>query len=90
MLQRSDSAAAELERETEAPTCGPRDDYGNSMDANTTTTAAIMPSLGKLKLSGNLADTAAVSLLASLFTGVSAVKHPTRNCSSRSSATATR
>ncbi|XP_047059486.1 uncharacterized protein LOC124666181 [Lolium rigidum] len=57
--KRSDSAAAgAAPKDPDAPASVPADDYDASMDA--TTTAPTMPSLSKLKLSGNL--TAAYTL----------------------------
>lgn len=56
--KRSDSAAARAgaRGEADAPASVAGDDYDSSMDATTTTTAATtIPSLSKLKLSGNLA-----------------------------------
>ncbi|KAM0877437.1 hypothetical protein ACQ4PT_035496 [Festuca glaucescens] len=60
--KRSDSAAAGAgAKETDAPASVAGDDYDSSMDATTTTTTTTtMPSLSKLKLSGNL--TAAYTL----------------------------
>lgn len=58
--KRSDSAAAKAgagAKEADAPASVTGDDYDSSMDATTPTTATTttMPSLSKLKLSGNLA-----------------------------------